>query len=75
MARKRVYGADDPKARRLDAVNAYKEKNKLKRVAIDMPEEKITQIKSFAADHNLSMVGLFTKAVDYYIDNYDNINN
>ena len=70
MPRKKVYENDDPKQRRLGAVNAYKEKNNLKRVAIDMPEEKIGEIKTFAADHGMSMVGLFTAAVDYYMENY-----
>lgn len=70
MPRKKVYENDDPKQRRLGAVNAYKEKNNLKRVAIDLPGEKITEIKTFAADHGISMVGLFTAAVDYYMENY-----
>ncbi len=70
MPRKRIYDNDDPKIRRLDAVNAYKEKNRLKRLAVDLPEEKIEQLKSFAADHNISMVGLITQAVDFYMSNY-----
>lgn len=75
MPRKKVYENDDPKQRRLGAVNAYKEKNNLKRVAIDMPEEKIAEIKTFAADHGMSMVGLFTAAVDYYMGNYGRLEN
>lgn len=70
MPRKKVYNNDDPKQRRLGAVNAYKEKNNLKRVAIDLPGEKIAEIKTFAADHGMSMVGLFIAAVDYYMENY-----
>ena len=79
MPRKKIYENaktvdDRPMTPRAAAQKEYARKNSIKRVAIDMPEEKINLIKSFAADHGLTMIALFTRAIDYYMQNYESIN-
>ena len=74
MGRKQIYSSDDPKKRQAQATQSYKIKNNIKRVAIDMPEETIINIKEFAYSHGITMVQLFSDAIDYYMQNYYDIN-
>ena len=68
MGRKRVYASEDAKGRRLEAVNKYKEDRKLKRVVMDLPEDEVQAIRSFAADHGISVTSLYRQSVSYFMD-------